>query len=110
MEKKKNGEGREKKKIWRRRICYWQRGRKAEKEKEEDIRRREIFGWRRRRKRREIFGEGKYLFFPEEREKEGSNWRRKIFGPLGEEKLMVTPTNQPTTQPGEYRAICLFES
>ena len=55
----------------------------------------------------EIFGEGKYLFFPEEREK---NWRRKIFGPLGEEKLMVTPTNHPTNQPCEYRAICLFES
>ena len=23
-------------------------------------------------------------------------------------KLMVTSTNQPTDQPGEYRAICLF--
>ena len=60
MWRRRKTEKEEKENIWRRRICYWQRGRKAEKEKEENIRRREIFGWRRRRKRREIFGEGKW--------------------------------------------------
>ena len=53
-----------------------------EKEKEENIWRSKIFGPRRRRKRRKIFGEG---------------------------KLVVTQTNQPTDQQGEYSAICLFE-
>ena len=37
-----------------------------EKEKEENAWSLKIFGLQRRRKRREIFGEGKYIFFAEE--------------------------------------------
>ena len=57
-----------------------------------------------RRKRRKIFGEVKYLVLGGEEERRRK--RRKIFG---EGKLVVTQTNQPTDQQGEYSAICLFE-
>ena len=53
------------------------------------------------------------------RRKKENIWRRKIFGPwrkrrtekgkeesFGEGKLIVTPTIR---QPGEYKAICLFD-
>ena len=47
--------------TWKKKIfCLWRR-RKMEKEREDDI-------WR--RKGREIFGEGKYLFFVEKRSRE----------------------------------------
>ena len=67
----------------------------------------------RKDKGQKIFREGKYRF-PREKEKEENIRRRKIFGPRrrrrterekeessGEEKLMVTPTNRPTDQPGK---------
>ena len=59
----------------------------------------------------------------EQEGKETNIWTKKIFGPrrrkrtelakgesFGEGKLMVTPSwrCQPTDQPGENRAICLF--
>ena len=88
--------------------------RKMEKEKEEDIWSRKIIGWQWRRKT--IFRERKYLFFPEEKGeqylKKENIWRRKIFGPrrrrrrMKKEKkesfggeVVVIPTDQTTNQP-----------
>ena len=49
-----------------------------------------------RRKRRKIFGEGKYLFFPKGKEKEESS---------GERKLMVTPTNRANIEQSAFSKI-----
>ena len=57
--------------------------------------------WRRRKTEKGKGGKHfeKENIFWEEKEKEEIIWRRKING----------DANQPTNQPGEYSAICLFE-
>ena len=50
---------------------------------------------------------GKYLGKKTIRSTEEKNEKKESFG---EGKLMVTPTDRPTNQLGEYRAMCLFES
>ena len=79
------------------------RGGKTEKKKEENIWKRKAYFWLRRRKRRKIFGEGKYLFLwrrgKMEKEKGGNIWRKEMNGDANQ------PTNRVNNIQGGVKNI-----